>query len=64
MRQEVEKAPIEDIKALLPRLSRAQILELDKQIHEYLETSMIMSGADRSFAEWNDPEEDLYDAEL
>ena len=60
MRQEAEKMPIEDIKTLLPTLSRAQILELDKQIHEYLETSVIMGGAERSFAEWNDPEEDLY----
>ncbi len=64
MRQESEKAPIEDIKALLPTLSRAQILQLDNQIHEYLETPMLMSGAERSFAEWNDPEEDIYNAEL
>ena len=64
MRQESENVPIEDIKTLLPTLSRAQILELDTQIHEYLETSMMMSSAERSFAEWNDPEEDIYDAEL
>ena len=38
-------------------------MELDKQIHEYLETSVLMRGAETSFTEWNDPEEDLYEAE-
>jgi len=63
MRQESESRPFEEIKELLPTLSRAQILELDKQIHEYLETSILMRGAETSFTEWNDPEEDLYEAE-
>jgi hypothetical protein len=47
---------------LLPKLSREQILELDREIHEYLETSMLMRGAQAAFAEWEDPEESLYDA--
>jgi hypothetical protein len=63
MRQESENRPLEEIKELLPTLSRVQILELDKQIHEYLETSVLMRGAETSFTEWNDPEEDLYEAE-
>jgi hypothetical protein len=64
MRQESERRPLEEIKGLLPTLSRAQILELEKHIHEYLETSMLMRGAETSFSEWNDPEEELYEAEL
>ena len=63
MRQESENRPLEEIKEPLPTLSRVQILELDKQIHEYLETSVLMRGAETSFTEWNDPEEDLYEAE-
>ena len=54
--EEMQKRP--------PTLSRAQILELDKQIHEYLETSMLMKGAETSFTEWNEPEEELYGADL
>ena len=64
MREETENRPLEEIRELLPALSRAQILELDKQIHEYLETSMLMRGAETSFTEWNDPEEELYEGEL
>jgi hypothetical protein len=64
VRQVSESRPLEEIKELLPTLSRAQILELDKQIHEYLETSMLMRGAETSFTEWNDPEEELYEAEV
>ena len=64
MRQESENRPLEEIKELLPTLSRVQILELDKQIHEYLETSVLMRGAETSFTEWNDPEEELYEGEL
>ena len=55
---------LEEMQKRPPTLSRAQILELDKQIHEYLETSMLMKGAETSFTEWNEPEEELYGADL
>lgn len=51
---------IEEIKKLLPQLSPEQILKLDQEIHEYLETHMMMSAAQTSFAEWGDKEEDIY----
>lgn len=51
---------IEEIKKLLPKLSHEQILRLDQEIHEYLETCMMMSAAQTSFAEWGDKEEDIY----
>ena len=51
---------VEEIKKLLPQLSPEQILRLDQEIHEYLETYMMMSAAQTSFAEWGDKEEDLY----
>ena len=45
---------VEEIKNLLPRLSPEQILKLDHEIHEYLETHMMMSVAQTSFPEWED----------
>ncbi len=51
---------VEEIKKLLPQLSTEQILKLDREIHEYLETHMLMSVAQTSFAEWEDKEEDIY----
>ena len=52
---------VDEIRKLLPHLSPEQILKLDYEIHEYLETHMMMSVAQTSFAEWEDKEEDIYD---
>ncbi|MEK6681718.1 MAG: hypothetical protein AABY79_07105 [Nitrospirota bacterium] len=51
---------VTEIKKLLPRLSTEEILKLDEEIHEYLETHMMMSVAQTSFKEWEDKEEDIY----
>jgi hypothetical protein len=51
---------VEEIKKLLPQLTPDQVLELDSEIHEYLETHMMMSVAQTAFPEWNDKEEDIY----
>ncbi len=51
---------VTEIKKLLPRLSTEEILRLDGEIHEYLETHMMMSVAQTSFKEWEDKEEDIY----
>ncbi|OGW16621.1 MAG: hypothetical protein A3G93_16470 [Nitrospinae bacterium RIFCSPLOWO2_12_FULL_45_22] len=55
---------VEDIKKILPQLSKTQILELDQKIHEYLETQMMMAAAATAFSEWEDPEEDIYNEYL
>ncbi|MFZ3065544.1 MAG: hypothetical protein WA277_09710 [Nitrospirota bacterium] len=47
---------VTEIKKLLPRLSTEEILKLDEEIHEYLETHMMMSVAQTSFKEWEDRE--------
>lgn len=47
---------VTEIKKLLPRLSTEEILKLDMEIHEYLETHMMMSVAQTSFKEWEDRE--------
>ena len=51
---------VTEIKKLLPRLYTEEILKLDEEIHEYLETHMMMSVAQTSFKEWEDKEEDIY----
>jgi hypothetical protein len=64
MDQKAEEISIDGIRQLLPKLSRAQIMELDREIHEYLETSVMMRAAQTAFAEWEDPEEGIYDSEV
>jgi hypothetical protein len=58
------KITIEEIKEALPKLPKAQIIDLDKRIHDYLETSMLTRASEAAFSEWEDPEEDIYDADL
>jgi hypothetical protein len=58
------KITVEEIKQMLPRLSRRQIIELDKRIHEYLETSLLTRASETAFSEWEDSEEDLYNADI
>ena len=64
MEYNAEEISIEDVRQLLPKLSPAQILELEREIHEYLETSILVRAARTAFAEWDDPEEGIYDCEV
>lgn len=58
------KISIEEIEEILPKLSRGQIIELDQRIHSYLETSLMTRASETAFSEWEDPEEDLYNADV
>lgn len=58
------KITIEDIKEVLPKLSKPQILELDQKLHDYLETSLFARASEKAFSEWEDPEEDIYNADV
>lgn len=51
---------LEDIKNSLSKLSREEIMEIDKEIHRYIETLMMMGASESAFLEWMDPEEDIY----
>ena len=53
---------IEDIKHLISQLSQKDLLTLLADIQEQLQTFEMMSIAESGFQEWNDPEEDIYDA--
>ena len=55
------KITLKDIQEVLPTLSRPEILELDRKIHEFLETIAFSRAAESAFSEWNDPEEGIYD---
>jgi predicted ATPase with chaperone activity len=55
------KITAKEIQELLPTLSGSEILELDRKIHEYLETMTYSKVAETAFSEWNDPEEGIYD---
>jgi len=50
-----------EIQELLPTLSGPEILELDRKIHDYLETMSYSKAAETAFSEWNDLEEGIYD---
>lgn len=64
MNPNISALSIEDIKEVLPKLSRQQIIALDQELHGYLETSMLTRAGEESFKEWQDPEEDIYNADL
>lgn len=37
---------LEEIEEVLPKLSRRQIMELDRRIHDYLETALLTKAAE------------------
>jgi len=55
------KLTLKDIQEVLPTLSGSEILELDRRIHEYLETLAFSKAAESAFSEWDNPEEGIYD---
>lgn len=55
---------IEDIKSAISKLSKDEIIEIDREIHKYIETYMMMGVAESSFSEWLAPEEDIYNDDV
>jgi hypothetical protein len=64
MSNNITSISIEEIEEILQRLSRQQIIELDRRIHDYLETSLLARASETAFSEWEDPEEDIYNADV
>ncbi len=50
---------VEEIKEMILRLPRQELVVLIKDIEERLETLDLMQLAETGFPEWNDPEEDI-----
>lgn len=51
---------VEYIKRTLPKLTKEEVVEIDKMLYNYIETSMMPRASEASFAEWNDHQEDIY----
>lgn len=51
---------VEEIKKAITKLPKEELIKLDKEIHKYIETLLMMGGAETAFSEWLDPEEDIY----
>jgi hypothetical protein len=64
MNHDSAQITVEEIKGMLVKLSRRQIIELDQRIHDYLETSLMTKASETAFSDWEDPEEDIYNADL
>lgn len=54
---------LEEIRALLFQLPARDLLTLVDEIQERTETIAMMQLAETAFQDWNDPGEDIYDAE-
>lgn len=54
---------LEEIRALLFQLPARDLLTLVDAIQERAETIAMMQLAETAFQDWNDPGEDIYDAE-
>ena len=52
----------ETIKSMILQLPVEEIYELVNEITEALATQELMQLAETGFQEWNDPEEDIYEA--
>lgn len=53
----------EEIKEMILQLPVAEIIALMADIEERVENLTMMQLAETGFAEWNDPEEDIYNDE-
>ena len=51
---------VEEIKKLLPYLQPEEIITLDNDIHNYIETHIMMGAAQSAFKDWENNEEDIY----
>lgn len=54
---------VEEIKAILFQLPEQELVALVADIEERLQTTAMLQLAETGFQEWNDEEEDIYNAE-
>ena len=64
MPSQAARMSVDQIGEVLLGLSTEEVLELDRRIHEFLETSAVSQAAESAFVEWEDPEEDIYNADV
>ena len=54
---------LEEIKTLILKLPIQEQITLMEDLEERLESLAMMKLAETGFSEWNDPEEDIYNAD-
>lgn len=54
---------IEKLKAKIFALSVPEMMQLMREIEDKIETLTMMKLAETGFAEWEDPEEDIYNVQ-
>ena len=54
---------LEEIKSIVFQLPMPDLMALFGEIEARLQTAGMMQLAESGFQEWNDPEEDIYDAQ-
>jgi hypothetical protein len=62
--QQISYPELADLKKAILRLPKDQLIEIDREIHKHMETSMMMAVAESGFSAWLDPEEDIYDKDV
>lgn len=62
--QQISYPGLAELKNAILMLPKDQLIEIDREIHKYMETLMMMAIAESSFSEWLDPEEDIYDKDV
>jgi signal transduction histidine kinase len=63
MTQLTSSQTLEELRAAIFQLSPQDLITLHEEIEEKLQTAGMMHLAESGFQEWNDEEEDLYNAE-
>jgi hypothetical protein len=54
---------VDQIRALIFQLPPKELLKIAEEIEDRAETIAMMQLAETAFQEWNEPGEDIYDAE-
>lgn len=63
MSQMLTNLNAEELKNLIFQLPPAELLKLAREIEDRAETVAMMQLSETGFQEWNEPGEDIYDAE-
>ncbi|BAU13683.1 hypothetical protein LEP3755_42240 [Leptolyngbya sp. NIES-3755] len=63
MIQSKSQPTLDEIRAMIAQIPPQDLITLFEEIEERLQTTEIMRLAETGFQEWDDPEEDIYNAE-
>tara|TARA_B100000315_G_scaffold156954_1_gene145490 strand:+ start:345 stop:536 length:192 start_codon:yes stop_codon:yes gene_type:complete len=55
---------IEEIKKAISTLPKQEVIKLEKDLQNYIETSMMTESAESAFLDWLDLEEDIHNNDV